>query len=132
MSSELSFFEDIPLAAALAKVLGHLEFLESLLLNRICKMTRVENFWRLQGVAKVLEQLVFLKGQLALNPLCTMNMELSFEKLWQPMLEVLDVRDNEIDPDGMRELAPALVGMLLQELIFAQNDLASEGVSCSE
>jgi len=59
-------------------------------------------------------------------------MELSFEKLWQPMLEVLDVCDNEIDPDGMRELAPALVGMPLQELIFAQNDLASEGVSCSE
>jgi len=48
------------------------------------------------------------------------------------MLEVLDVCDNEIDPDGMRELAPALVGMPLQELIFAQNDLASEGVSCSE
>lgn len=44
-----------------------------------------------------------------------------------PMLQELDVSDNDITPDGMRHLATALSGMPLQELNISENDLEKDG-----
>ena len=44
-----------------------------------------------------------------------------------PQLQELDVSDNDISPEGIRVLAPALVHMPLRELKVAENDLGPEG-----
>jgi len=45
-----------------------------------------------------------------------------------PLLEILDVRNNDINAEGIEPIAAALIGMPVKELKLAENDLRSAGV----
>ena len=45
-----------------------------------------------------------------------------------PQLQELNLSDNDINPDGMRSLAPMLTGSKIQLLNFAENNLGNQGI----